>query len=218
MREIDTLLRDSRLWRARQTSGSRGKRGIASGFTALDQALPGGGWPAGALTELVCEAPGIGEISLLLPALIHLANTRAQSWTVWVAPPHVLYAPALAHGGVDLARTLVVDAANSADVAWAMEQALRCGACSAVLGWLNRADDRTLRRLQLAAQSSDAFGVVFRPAPALRQSSPATLRAHLQPQGDTMRVRILKCRGSVPVDILINSSVLHGGAGPHAPA
>ncbi len=212
MREIDTLLRDSRLWRARQASDEPNASGIASGFAALDQALPGGGWPTGALTELVCEAPGIGEISLLLPALIHLANTRAQSWTVWVAPPHMLYAPALVHGGVDLSRTLVVHARQSPDVAWAMEQALRCGACSAVLGWLNRVDDRTLRRLQLAAQSSDAFAVVFRSAQVLKQSSPALLRAHLMPQGEAMRVRILKCRGSAPSDILIKSSALHASA------
>ncbi|HNA05104.1 MAG TPA: SOS cell division inhibitor, partial [Rhodocyclaceae bacterium] len=47
--------------------------GIASGFAALDAELPGGGWPAGALTEIYPEVEGIGEFSLLAPALARLA-------------------------------------------------------------------------------------------------------------------------------------------------
>ena len=42
---------------------------VASGFAMLDAELPGGGWPRGALTELLCDGSGVGEISLLQPAL-----------------------------------------------------------------------------------------------------------------------------------------------------
>jgi hypothetical protein len=41
---------------------------VASGFDALDDAL-NGGWPVARLTELLCDHVGIGELSLLLPAL-----------------------------------------------------------------------------------------------------------------------------------------------------
>src|SRR5437762_12848236 len=74
---------------------------VASGFAELDRELPGGGWPAGALTEILGRREGIGELELVLPAL------AALSWAgkriVWLAPPHLPYAPALAAAGVDLA-------------------------------------------------------------------------------------------------------------------
>ncbi|MCF8175433.1 MAG: hypothetical protein K9K30_09360 [Burkholderiaceae bacterium] len=35
---------------------------FASGFLRIDAELPGGGWPRGALTELLAEHEGIGEL------------------------------------------------------------------------------------------------------------------------------------------------------------
>ena len=70
---------------------------LPSGFPALDAMLPGRGWPGGALTEIVLEREGIGEIRLTLPAL---ARLQAQGRDIaWIAPPHVPYAPALAAQG-----------------------------------------------------------------------------------------------------------------------
>ena len=66
---------------------------LPSGFPALDAMLPGRGWPGSALTEIVLEREGIGELRLTLPAL---ARLQAQGRDVaWIAPPHVPYAPAL---------------------------------------------------------------------------------------------------------------------------
>lgn len=56
------------LWRASQLGGGRGAV-TPSGHPALDAELPGGGWPHGALTELLLPQPGIGELRLLAPAL-----------------------------------------------------------------------------------------------------------------------------------------------------
>jgi hypothetical protein len=64
----------------------RGARLLASGFPRLDAELPGGGWPRGALTELLAGHEGIGELGLLLPALATL--TGAGQIVVLVAPPH----------------------------------------------------------------------------------------------------------------------------------
>lgn len=71
-----------------------------TGLADLDALLPGGGWPRGALSEILIEHDGIGECSLLLPALAAL--TRARRRIALVAPPYVPYAPALAAAGVDL--------------------------------------------------------------------------------------------------------------------
>jgi protein ImuA len=49
---------------------------VASGFDALDGAL-NGGWPVARLTELLCDHVGIGELSLLLPALPKAATAKS---------------------------------------------------------------------------------------------------------------------------------------------
>ncbi|AYH44383.1 translesion DNA synthesis-associated protein ImuA [Azoarcus sp. DN11] len=166
--------------------------GIATGFAALDAQLPGGGWPRNALIELLSDSPGIGEIGLLLPVLRTLP---AERWIVWVTPPHLPYAPALAAAGVPLERLLLLEAASHAETQWATRQALISGGSSAVLAWLARADTAALRRLQLAAESSATPLFLFRPASAARQPSPASLRLRLAARDDGLVIDILKRRG-----------------------
>src|SRR6185295_7940581 len=98
--------------------------------------LPGGGWPAGGLTELLVPTKGIGELGLLMPALARL--TCAGKRVVWLAPPYLPYAPALAAAGIDLPHLALVRAAGRRDALWAAEQALRAGSCHALLAWLPR--------------------------------------------------------------------------------
>lgn len=57
------------LWRASQLGRPGHEIAWATGFAALDAVLPGGGWPAGALTELLLPHPGVGEWRLLAPVL-----------------------------------------------------------------------------------------------------------------------------------------------------
>ena len=165
-----------------------------SGFAALDAELPGGGWPASGLTELLFSAPGSGELRLLAPLLAQGPQEGLHAGRLLcVAPPFLPYAPALQTLAWPLERLLLVQPASLADAAWAAEQALRSGACSAVLWW--QADERTsaaalttaLRRLHLAAQDSQCPLFALRPASARAQSSPAPLRLLLEPaaQGST---------------------------------
>ena len=146
-----------------------------------DAGLPGGGWPTGALTEIVLEREGIGEIRLALPAL---ARLQAQGRdVVWIAPPHVPYAPALATAGLDLARLLVVHCKNSPDQLWAYEQALRAPECGAAFAWLGAHDDRVMRRLAVAAREGRTWGVLWRRPGQHAIASAASLRLALAPQG-----------------------------------
>lgn len=168
--------------------------GIASGFAQLDVELPGGGWPVGALIELYAEAEGIGELSLLAPALAQLA--AQDMWIACIAPSWLPYAPALAAQGIDLARLLIVRPRSHAETLWAARQAIASQACSAVLCWLARADMQSLRRLQLAAEASPALAVLFRPAHEARQASPAVLKLRLQARLDGLALHILKRRGA----------------------
>lgn len=173
----------------------RGLRAAApSGFTELDASLPGG-WPMGAVCELMPAAPGIGELGLLLPALSRLA--RAGRHIAWIAPPHHPYAPALVQHGIPLGRLLVVQTRGVQESLWAAEQALRCPAVGAVLSWPAAITDKNVRRLQLAAEAGSSLGILYRPAEAAREPSPAALRLRLQPTPDglSLAVEVQKCRG-----------------------
>ena len=189
---LDALLDRADVWRGGQAPLPR-TRHIPSGFAALDALLPGGGWPAGALSEILGTRHGTGTMQLVLPALAHLS--REKRWLAWVAPPHIPYAPALAQAGVDLDHVLVVHPRAARDHAWAVEQALRSGTCGAVLAWLEVGDGQVLRRLQLAAEAGGSWGLVFRSFRAARQPSPAALRLSVEPGKDGMAVHILKRRG-----------------------
>ena len=82
--------------------------------------------------------------------------------------------------GVKLKQLLVAKPQSAADAWWTAEQALRSGACSAVLAWLSMPDERRMRRLQLGAESGRAWGVLFRSASAAQQRSTAALRLRLE--------------------------------------
>ncbi len=202
--DIEELLQDPRIWSAR-TSQIQWRGGVlATGIDPLDNALPGGGWPLGALTEVFLDHYGIGELKLLMPALAALSrqpttDEALSGWIAWIAPPFVPYAPALASYGVDLSRVLLVHPnANAKDCLWATEQALRSGSCAAVLAWVDQADDTALRRLQLAAEEGGCWGIIFRPAQSVHQNSPAALRLKLSASAQGVDVQILKCRGGYP--------------------
>lgn len=198
---IEKLINHPHIWQGADSQSS----GVvhSTGFKELDRHLPGGGWPTATLTEIVLEGYGIGELSLLMPALARLNQPQnpeqAAGWVLWVSPPFIPYAPALDRHGVDLTRMLFVHAApNHRDSLWAMEQALRTGSCVAVLAWVQSADGNALRRLQLAAEEGCCWAVLFRPITALEQRSPAALRLQLLREGNSTRVEILKCRGGRP--------------------
>jgi hypothetical protein len=180
---------------------------LTSGFAALDAALPGRGWPQGALTEILLEREGIGEIRLTLPAL---ARVQAQGRdVVWIAPPHKPYAPALAAAGLDLARLYIVQCHKPTDALWAFDQALRAPECGAAFAWLSTHDERALRRLQVAAREGRTWGVLWRRPGQRGSASAAPLRLALAPPPDprlgTLAVHVLKRRGALlPQPVLID--------------
>ena len=164
-----------------------------TGFAALDACLPGGGWPAASLSEVLIPADGVGELSLVLPTLARLTRTGRR--IVVVAPPYCLHAPGWHNAGVALAQVEIVEAPTPKEALWAAEQCLRSAACGAVLCWPLKADDRSLRRLQVAAETGQALGFAFRDSRQARNPSPAALRLQLDARGRCLR--ILKCRGGL---------------------
>ena len=184
------------VWQADALAGAPA-RVLATGDARLDAQLPGGGWPLGALTEVLQPEGVHSEWRLLLPALAR----SGRGAVVLVGAPQVPFGPSLRGQGLDLQRLLWVAAAPAAQALWATEQALRCADVDAVLAWLHPVRPEQLRRLHIAAAEYAKLLFVLRPEAAQAESSPAALRLWAAPADegpqspDTLAVRALKRRG-----------------------
>ena len=178
------------LWRASQLARGRGRM-VDTGYPALSTELPGGGWPVGVLIDLLVQQPGVGEMRLLRPALSALADRTVAL----VQPPHIPDSLGLGYIGLSLDRLLQIKTPKAADAFWSAEQILRAGSCGALILWGQHAQSSSLRRLHLAAQSSETLFMMVRPLTVAQDSSPALLRLALRPAAEGLMVDIVKRRG-----------------------
>ncbi len=222
-----STLMEAGVWRADRVAAGAGPV-LPSGHPVLDAQLPGGGWPVGAMIELLQVQPGTGEWGLLLPAL---GPVSQRACVALVGAPHVPLGPALQARGLQAQRLLCVHTDTPAARSWACEQALRCADVGAVLAWLPQVRAEALRRLHLAAHDHRKLLWVVRPVQARHESSPAPLRLllewatpaamHVVTPADALDegarhegcVRILKRRGpplDVPLRLPLHSPALQG--------
>ena len=212
---LAALLAHPAIWRGDDVAPE--PAAMPSGFAALDAALPGRGWPQGALTEFLLEREGIGELRLTLPALVQVQAQGRD--VVWIAPPYRPYAPALAAAGLDLARLVIVRCRTPQDALWAYEQALRAPECGAAFAWLPTQDERALRRLQVAAREGRTWGALWRRPGQRGGAIAAPLRLALAPQDGRLAVRVLKRRGAeLPQPVLLDIDRPASGDAPPAPS
>jgi len=174
---------------------------VSTGFPALDAALPSRGWASGCLTELLVGHNGIGEFSLLLPAIKQL--TQKGQWVALIQPPFIPYAPALGNAGVQLEQLLVVNPSDDKSTLWACEQCLRSGVFSAVITWVQRSTPQKQRRLQIAAETGGGIAMMYRPEITRSEHSPAALRIALQqnPEARELLLDIVKVRNGKPQSV-----------------
>ncbi len=177
-------------------------RTVPTGHAPLDAQLPGGGWPVGAMVEVLQAFAAQHVWQLLLPGLAQTAQQRPGP-VVLVNAPCTPFGPGLRAQGLPGERLLCVHTGASTAALWAAEQALRCADVAAVLAWLPQARGTELRRLHMAAQQHGRLLFVFRALRARHDASPAPLRLSVQGV-DALRVHLLKRRGpplETPIDL-----------------
>jgi protein ImuA len=156
--------------------------------------------PAGALVELLEAAEGAGAWTL---ALLMARAACGQRRVLVVADlEQCFYPPAAAKLGIDLERAIVIRPPRPRDAYVAMDQALRCPAVGAAIGWHDRLSALDCRRLQLAAESGGGVGFLLRPRGSLRAPSFAAVRLLVTPLASTqparrMRIDVLRCQGGI---------------------
>ncbi|GGX73255.1 translesion DNA synthesis-associated protein ImuA [Saccharospirillum salsuginis] len=212
---LHELTRNGQVWTGHDWRRTR-QQAQPSGHAALDTELPGGGWPLGAVTEILVHRPGQGELRLLLPALSELSRNDSR-WQVWFNPPFQPYGPGLAQWGLALDRMLVCQTRGADDLLWSLEQCLNTGGSQAVVAWVEQLDKARMRRLQLAAEKGRIPVFLLRPARFESAPSVAALRLRLTSPGpERACVDILKRRAGWPVqDIELPLPLFGEGAGGH---
>ncbi|MFG1399627.1 ImuA family protein [Roseixanthobacter pseudopolyaromaticivorans] len=144
------------------------------GLPPLDAAL-GGGLTLGALHEAAAHGPG-AEAALTAFALALAARAAFQLSRPVLMVQHELaereagslYAPGLAELGLCGGALVLVRVRKPQDVLFVMEEGLKCGGLSAVLGEVGAPFPEALtatRRLSLAARAHPVFGLLLRQRP-----------------------------------------------------
>jgi protein ImuA len=128
----------------------------------LKEAFPSGSFPLGAVHEFLSTHPEdaaatSGFVSGLLSSL--MGNSGI---TLWISSSRTLFPPALKSLGLEPDRFIFIDIQREKDVLWAVNEALKCGALSAVVGEVREMDFTTSRRLQLAVEHSKVTGFILR--------------------------------------------------------
>ncbi len=179
------------LWRASQLA--RGQGGyMPSGYAELNSELPGNGWPQGQLTEILLSQIGAAELSLLKPALSQLDGRPI----VLLTPPYIPQSLSFACTGLQASQLIWIRCQKHVDALWAAEQVLRNSSCGALLFWTSSIRSEALRRLHLAAQSSETLFFLMRDMRAAQQASPAPLRLSVRTSQYGLELGMLKRRGS----------------------
>ena len=200
----------SSVWRASELSGESLPT-LDTGYANLNRELPGGGWPQGAMVEVLQPQAGQHEWGLLAPVLAALQASSEKSrsvpaWLVLTGAPYLPFGPALRARQISMQRLLCIhpdpEPGQAPALLWATREALLCADVAAVLAWLPEARSAHLRRLQIAAHTHNKLLFVFRPLRARHESSPAPLRLLLEGHADAsggggagVQVYVLKRRG-----------------------
>ncbi|MFZ6773875.1 translesion DNA synthesis-associated protein ImuA [Undibacterium sp. SXout7W] len=180
------------IWRASEMAVHKTST-LSSGFTKLDAELPNGGWPRSALIELLVQQAGVGEMQFLKPILAAIAKTHRIAL---IQPPHIPNGLTCQDWNWPAERLIWIKTTVTADALWSAEQILKNGSCGAVLLWQSNIRSEALRRLNLAAQTTDTYFFLFRPISAHRDASPAPLRLSLRPARAGIHIEIIKRQGS----------------------
>lgn len=187
--------------RLRRWSGRsrwQGGQGISTGCVALDRVLPGRRLARGTLVEWL-EAERGGGAGIL--ALMVAREALGPCGRLVVVDRRRFFYPVVAERwGIDLQQIVVVRPQHVRDERWALHQLLRASDVAAVLAWPEHLDSTTFRRLQLAAETSGALGLLVRPDQARREASWADVRWRVRPRPSmagvwALSVELLRVRG-----------------------
>ena len=178
-----------------ENSASRGSSlVIPAGKPALDELLPGGGWPKAGLVEITVPDEHTDAMSLLLPALVRLS--QQGRWLVMVTPPYQPRARVLTAAGMDTSKVLQVNPHPGRSGLWTVESLMRTGNCSVVIAWPDCATELMEKKLQQSAIVGKTSAILFRLEGMSGHTSIADVRLKLEQTDSGTVVYLLDAYGN----------------------
>ena len=161
----------------KSSGGSRLKIGVNS----LEAAFPENAFPTGVIHEFLSyateeAAATSGFIAGLLGRFV-----QKDGACLWIGTNRMLFPPALKVFGIDPERIIFIDLARHKEALWAVEEALKCKALSAVIGELPELSFTESRRLQLAVEQSLVTGFIHRHKPRTENTVACVTRWKISP-------------------------------------
>jgi protein ImuA len=140
----------------------RSNNPLDAGLGPILRSFPNATFPLGAIHEFISKRKeDATATSGFVAGLIH--DLMINSGTaLWISSSRSLFPPALRAFGIQPDRFIFIDLKKERDVLWSMDEALKCGALSAVVGEVRNISFMESRRLQLAVEESRVTGFILR--------------------------------------------------------
>lgn len=135
---------------------------LDAGLGAIIKSFPNSTFPVGCIHEFLSQKKEDATATSGFVAGLINSLMSNSSVTLWVSSSRTLFPPALKAFGIQPERFIFIDLKRERDVLWAMDEALKCGALSTVVGEMQNLSFMESRRLQLAVEQSQVTGFILR--------------------------------------------------------
>lgn len=142
-----------------------GEVGFDGGLGPIKYAFPNASFPLGAVHEFFCSSPEDLSATTGFIAGILSAMMKSSGASLWVNTTRTIFPPALQSFGIHPEKIIFLDVQKEKERLWALEEALKCDALSAVIGEIQEVSFTASRRLQLAVEQSRVTGFLIRKNP-----------------------------------------------------
>lgn len=139
-----------------------GNKSLDAGLGEIIKSFPNSTFPVGCIHEFLAQKKEDSTVtSGFVAGLINSLMINSGT-ALWISSSRTLFPPALKSFGIDPERFIFIDLKRERDVLWAMDEALKCGALSTVVGEMQNLNFMESRRLQLAVEQSQVTGFILR--------------------------------------------------------
>ena len=154
---------------------------VATGLEELEKAFPDNMFPLGVVHEFISKAnEDAAATSGFMMGLISQFMQKGKT-CIWVSTKRTIFPPALPVFGIAPEQIIFVDVSRQKDVLWTIEEALKCGALTTVVGELAELSFTESRRLQLAVEQSKVTGFIHRYNPRSENTVACVTRWKIKP-------------------------------------
>lgn len=146
----------------------------------INEAFPNSVFPYAALHEFFYYHPEeVTATYAFISGLLSLRNCKSNN-IIWISNSQKIFPPALKWFGISPHQVLFLHLKKQKDIAWAVQEALKCSSLAAVVGELPELALTTSRRFQLAIEEAGVGCFILRSRPKNLVTA-AVSRWHIQP-------------------------------------